>query len=60
MAAQPPKNYANLGYKVTTRIISWEQLVREAEGSRWNLPIGKYFFGDDRVFVVYDDSITGS
>ena len=48
-----------LGYPVTTRIISWEQTVRDAEGARWDLPIGKYFFGDQDqyVFVSYDDSI---
>jgi len=57
----PTTNYANLGFKVTTRLLSWEQMVREAEGSRWNLPIGKYFFGDgnQRVFVTYNDAITG-
>lgn len=61
MSNQPPRNYRDLGYSVTTRILSWEQAVRDAEGTRWNLPIGKYFFGDadQYVFVEYDDSISG-
>jgi len=52
---------SNLGHGVSTRLISWEQQVRDAEGSRWNLPIGKYFFGDANqyVFVEYDDAIQG-
>jgi hypothetical protein len=56
-----PRQYSNLGYKVTTRIVDWGQMVREVEGSRWNLPTGKYFFGDgdQRVFVTYSDAVTG-
>ncbi len=56
--SQPIKNYKNLGFKVTTRIMSWEQMVREAEGSRWNLPQATYFIGD-KVFVSYNQAVTG-
>ena len=61
MSNNPPRNYSNLGHGVTTRLISWEQTVRDAEGSRWNLPIGKYFFGDGNqfVFVEYNDAVQG-
>jgi len=54
--AQPPRNYANLGYKVTTRSISWEQQCREIEGASWDDPYAIYFFGDGQhiVFVQYD------
>ena len=55
------RKYKNNGFRVTTRILSWSQMVREAEGSRWNLPIGKSFFGEngERVFVQYNDAVTG-
>ena len=58
---QTPRNYRNLGYKVTTRNMSWEQMCRDAEGSRWNLPTGAYFFGENQqiVYVTYDFAITG-
>jgi len=59
MATQ--RNYRNLGFGVTTRLMSWEQAVRDAEGSRWNLPTGKFFFGDadQFVFVDYVDNVSG-
>ena len=61
MTHQPVKNQKNLGYPVTTRLISWEQRVRETEGSRWNLPTAIYFFGDGDqiVFVQYNLAVTG-
>ncbi len=61
MATKGVRRLSNLGYPVTTSIISWEQAVREAEGSRWDLPFAVYFFGDEeqRVFVSYNLAITG-
>lgn len=55
------KRLSNLGYSVSTSIISYEQAVREAEGSRWDLPFAIYFFGsdEDRVFVSYNLAVTG-
>lgn len=57
----PPRNYKNLGYKVTTRTLDWGQMVREAEGSRWNLPVATYFFGENQqiVYVSYNMAVTG-
>jgi hypothetical protein len=52
------RDYSNLGYTVTTRTISWEQMVREAEGSRWNLPV-KIYDIEGRVFVQYNAAVTG-
>lgn len=54
-------NYNNLGYRVTTTTKSWEQMVREAEGSRWNLPQAVYFFGENQqiVYVNYNMRVTG-
>ena len=56
-------NFTNTGYKVTTRILDWNQMVREADGPRWNLPQANYFietpFGQ-RVFVKYSWAVTGN
>lgn len=42
------------GYKVTTRTIDVQQLVREAEGSAWDNPYYIYEFGSgERKFVSY-------
>jgi len=38
-------DHNNLGYKVTTRTISWEQLVHDAWGSEWNERDEVYDFG---------------
>lgn len=60
--AQPPRNYANQGYKVTTRTISWQQQVREAEGARWDYPQASYFIDTPAgrlVFVKYNWAVTG-
>jgi hypothetical protein len=59
--AQPTRDYSNLGYDVTTRTMSWNQKVRQAEGSRWNLPQAAYFMGENNqyVFVKYDWRVTG-
>ena len=36
-------------------------MVREAEGSRWNLPQAVYFFGENQqiVYVNYNMRVTG-
>jgi hypothetical protein len=55
-------NYANLGHKVTTTIINYGQMVREAEGSRWNLPIGiwsQYPDSNISTYVSYNQAVTG-
>ena len=56
------RNYRNLGYGVTTRLMSWEQAVRDAEGSRWNYPYAIYLMETEAgliPFVNYDVAVTG-
>lgn len=49
-----PANTSNWGYKVTTRNISVNQLVRDAEGAEYDLPYYIYEFGEGtRRFVSY-------
>jgi hypothetical protein len=50
-----PTNNQNQGYKVTTRLIDINQLVREAEGSTFDDPYWIYAMDDgERKFVQYN------
>ncbi len=50
----------NLGYKVTTRDISWADLVRREWGSEFSAPDhGVYVFDGGRKFDSTDKSNTG-
>lgn len=48
-----PTGNTGSGYKVTTRTIDVSQLVREAEGSAWDLPYYIYKFENGREFVEF-------
>lgn len=50
----------NLGYKVTTRTYSWNDLVQRAWGSEFNAPDhGIYEFSGGRKFDSTDKGSTG-
>lgn len=48
-----PANTSNYGYKVTTRTIDVQAMVREAEGAAWDMPYYTFEFGGRR-FVQYN------
>jgi hypothetical protein len=50
----------NLGYKVTTRLLDWNQKVRGAWGSEFSAPDhGMYEFSNGRKFDSTDRGLTG-
>lgn len=50
----------NLGYKVTTRLLDWNQMVRRAWGSEFSAPDhGVYEFSNGRKFDSTDRGFHG-
>lgn len=48
-----PTSNGNYGYKVTSRTIYVDQVVRSAEGADWDLPYAIYQFDNGKKFVEY-------
>jgi hypothetical protein len=52
-------DYKNLGYKVTTRNVSYEQMVREAWGTEWGARDICYIFSNGATRLDTDTTKSG-